>query len=566
MSVTLGTSVDAPSPVATPITWMANVDGASDGTLWYRFRVRRGDQAFHIIRDSGPVSYLDWTATDHEGLYEMEVSVRNIDTGEIASASLPFLISPIVTGADPLINPTLHPLVFLYSAPPCAPGSHMRVEFQASGGPVQRTPFESCEAGLTMNFYLAGLLANTTYTARYFVNDGSPQPPPIAFATGDSGAPPDLIQQTVLTSRSNASKAILVASSFVAPTATDAAGNLLWYVQNGISFITNADPGGAFWGISEPPKGAPSEQLIRKFDLTGMTLLETNAARVNEQLAQMGRRPISGFHHEAGTLPDGRIVALASVEQILTDVQGPGPVNVLGDMIVVFDKELNVVWAWDTFDYLDVSRPAVLGEVCTIAGGGCPPFNLTTNANDWTHGNSVQQTPDGQLLYSTRHQDWVIKIDYSNGSGDGHIIWKLGKDGDFRFDSADPYPWFSHQHDANFSGPSTMLVFDNGNTRVGANQGGNSRGQVIKLDESSRTATFVLNADLGVYSLALGTAQTLPGSKYQFDAGYVIDPSCLAGSCAFSLELDSSGTTLYLAKASAIVYRWFRMVDLYTPI
>jgi hypothetical protein len=51
-------------------------------------------------------------------------------------------------------------------------------------------------------------------------------------------------------------------------------------------------------------------------------------------------------------LPDGKILALASTEQILTDVQQPGPVGVIGDTILVLDRDLQVLWAWDAFDHL----------------------------------------------------------------------------------------------------------------------------------------------------------------------------------------------------------------------
>ena len=51
-------------------------------------------------------------------------------------------------------------------------------------------------------------------------------------------------------------------------------------------------------------------------------------------------------------------------------------------------------------------------------------------------------TADGNLLYSARHQDWLIKIDYANGAGSGRVIWRLGKDGDFTMRSDDPSPWF----------------------------------------------------------------------------------------------------------------------------
>lgn len=568
ISAALTPSSPSPAPAGTVITWSADTAGAAEGaTLWHRFRVRPFGGDFHVVRDYGPLNTLDW-APLREGSYEMEVSVRVGDTSEITAASSVFQISSRLAGDTPVVNPTGNPLLFLYSAPPCPSGYRMRVNYQASDGLVQQTPLKPCEDRSSMNFYIAGLLAKTAYKAWHTIDTGAQwvTGPEVAFATADSGAPAHLFTQTVIQPATPA-QGILLASSFVAPAATDLNGNLIWYASNAISFITSVEPGGIFWGIVEPPNTDPAQQRIRKFDLAGVTLLETNAARVNEQLAAMGRRPISSFHHDVKTLPDGRIVALASVERILTDVQGPGPVDILGDMIVVLDSDLNVVWSWDTFDYLDVKRAAVLGEICTSAGGGCPPYRLAASANDWTHGNSVQQTPDGHLLYSSRHQDWLIKINYHRGDGDGAVIWRLGKDGDFRFNSDDPYPWFSHQHDGNFlfSDPSMLVVFDNGNTRVAAAKAGNSRGQVIHVDEQSRTADLVLNADLGVYSLALGTAQKLPTGEYNFNAGYVMDSSSPAGSSAYAIDVDRAGNVVYKTKADAIVYRWVRMIDLYTP-
>ena len=248
---------------------------------------------------------------------------------------------------------------------------------------------------------------------------------------------------------------------------------------------------------------------------------------------------------------------------MLTNVQGPRTVDVLGDMIVVFDRNLNVAWTWDTFDHLDVARAAVLGETCVNAGA-CSPYYLAQDANDWTHGNSLQQTPDGNLLYSSRHQDWLIKVNYNNGEGGGQVIWRLGMDGDFQVNSSDPYPWFSHQHDAGFefANPSTLLVFDDGNTRVANARNGNSRGQVIQMDEQNRVVTLALNADLGAYSLAVGSAQRLRDGNYHFDAGYVQEPD---GTSSYSIEVDPSGHIIYEAKANAILYRSFRMTDMYTP-
>jgi hypothetical protein len=153
----------------------------------------------------------------------------------------------------------------------------------------------------------------------------------------------------------------------------------------------------------------------------------------------------------------------------------------------------------------------------------------------------------------------VIKINYSDGEGGGDIIWRLGKDGDFRFESTDPYPWFSHQHDPGFDVESgTLTVFDNGNTRRDGNPKANSRGQVIRLDEHNRVATLLMNADLGQYSFALGSAQKLPNGNYHFNNGFLPDGS-------LAIEVDPSGKLVYVLQTDAPAYRSFRMQDMYSP-
>ena len=51
----------------------------------------------------------------------------------------------------------------------------------------------------------------------------------------------------------------------------------------------------------------------------------------------------------------------------------------------------------------------------TLATGD-PEF-ANSAAWDWMHSNSVQFTPDGNLLLSVRHLDQLFKIDYATGSG-----------------------------------------------------------------------------------------------------------------------------------------------------
>lgn len=563
MTAALSTSVPSPTPVGTVVAFNATVPDSPTPNLWYRFRVRKFGGEYQMIRDYGPVSTLSWTAATHEGTYELEVSVRNLDTGDESIATSLVQFQPLVTTGQAVVSSTANPLVFLYSAPVCDAGSRIRVQFQTAGSAVVNTPYQRCNPALTTNFYLAGLRADTSYTAHYVIDNGSSfvTGPDITFTTGS--LPANLYTDTIMVPLQNSSTdpILLGASITSAPVANDLAGNVVWYGPSGMTFITRAEAGGQFWGIVENPNAGPDQQVVRTFDLTGMTRLETNAARISEQLKAMGKRTITGFHHEARTISGGRIAVMAGIEQIFTDVQGPGPVDVLGDMIVVLDSNLNVVWTWDTFDNLDVHRAAPLGEVCP--GAGCPNFYLAPAANDWTHGNAIQETADGNLLYSTRNQDWLIKISYDGGNGDGHIIWKLGIDGDFRVNSSDPFPWFSHQHDGNFetSDPTKLMVFDDGNTRVAA-MGGNSRGQVYAMDERNRVVTPVLNADLGVYAAAVGSAQLLRNGDYHFDAGFVQENGTID---SYSFEMDPNAQIRYEAHQNVILYRTFRMTDMYTP-
>ncbi len=419
-----------------------------------------------------------------------------------------------------------------------------------------------------MNFYLAGMSPSTPYTIQHTIDDGRTTSvgPAVNYTTASmntaalparlivGGAPPP---------------GILLQSLFgAASIAKDLKGNQVWSSPGDISYLTRPVSGGTFLGIGEDGTKDQSQQFFREFDLAGIPVAETNSARVNQQLSVMGFHSINGFHHEARKLPSGGYLVLAASERILTNVQGPGPMDVVGDTIVVFDQNLQVTWAWDAFDHLDPYRMATLNEKCIYpAGLGCAPFYLSPTANDWLHGNALQLTPDGSILYSSRHQDWVIKIDYSNGNGSGEVKWRMGPSGDFQMVSTDLNPWFSHQHDSNFETNGTMLlVFDDGNVRHASDPTAHSRGQVLKVDEANMVVTSVLNADLGVYSAALGSAQQLPDGNYHFDAGFLLSTDANGNPqyAADSFQVEPTGTIDFGLQFGTLEYRSFRMADLYT--
>ncbi len=587
----LNPSLAAPQPVGTTINFTAIASDSDAGALWYRFSVGPHNGALHVVKDYGPGSTFQWTPSQNEGQFDIEVSVENSVTKTTSGACSAgsaclhtYTVSSRVTGTAPVVTHTANTLVALYSAPACATGSTMRVRFRpqtplyTEDNYDQSTPTVPC-TGLSMNFYIAGMRANTTYIVRHDVFTGPRvvTGPTLTFATGNTPftspsftAAPAAQLPTSLTNR-----ILLQANVFIdVEFATDLHGNIDWYYMlpppSAEAVITRpVQGGGAFYDDLNPTLGR-DQQFLRKIDLAGNIVLETNAAIVSDRLAARGLPPINAFHHDANYMPNGDILAITAVEKIFTDgTQGSSPthpVDVLGDMIMVLDPSFNVMWAWNSFDHLDVTRKAVLGETCTSTQGGCVPLYAGSIANDWTHGNSIQLTSDGNILYSARHQDFVYKINYANGSGNGNVIWKLGNGGDFTLSPNNPLLWFSHQHDVEFQlgGNSVLSLFDNGNTRIGAH-GGNSRGQVWNINEASKTASLALNQDLGVYSAALGTAQRLPNGNYHFNAGLV--PTFQGGADAF--EYTPSGTLVYEMQIRPTStglneYRSFRMRDLYT--
>jgi arylsulfate sulfotransferase len=287
--------------------------------------------------------------------------------------------------------------------------------------------------------------------------------------------------------------------------------------------------------------------------------------------------PLGDFNHDAIRLSNGETMVLGDVQRIFpAGTQGSNaPLDIIGALIVILDQNFQVLAYWNSFDQactastcLDINR-AGNGECPPNTPGGtdqgCPPVLLSSPANDWLHANSLEYLPaDGDLLLSLRDQDWVVKIDYNNGTGTDGILWRLGLDGDFTLGGTlgGSYPWFSGQHDAGFvkGGEQTFTVFDNGTTRH-TEQGGDSRGQVWNVNQTTMAAALELNVDLGAYSHALGSAQLLQNGDYMFQPGYILLNS--------DIEVQNTefahGTAVYEFQSigSIASYRGWRLPDLY---
>jgi arylsulfate sulfotransferase len=338
-------------------------------------------------------------------------------------------------------------------------------------------------------------------------------------------------------------------------------------------FMTRPVPGGTVLLISN---ASFTDYSVSEINLAGTTLNSITEASANAQLANLGQQSIIDFNHEAMRLPNGYTAVIAHNESLYTDVQGgtpQNPVDIMGDEVLVLDTNWNIVWTWNAFDWLPVSRAAPLGETCHPCAntqvGSCCPITLASQANDWLHSNSLAyDSTDGNLIMSVRDQDWIIKINYANGTGDGSLVWALGYEAGLTgapsfkmLNTAEiPSPWFSHQHDVEVwvgENPKELTLFDNGNTRHALNPSATSRGQVLTIDETAHTVDIHTDVVFPFYAAGYGTSQILDNGNYWWQSGAAPTPYSTR-----SFEYVPSGytgITAYSIQFEDTAYRSFRL-------
>lgn len=296
-------------------------------------------------------------------------------------------------------------------------------------------------------------------------------------------------------------------------------------IINPIKLLPNGDflmvIGLASHALVDSPDGMPPPDTtiaLREIDLAGNTVRNMTVSELNARLRATGYRgpELQILHHDAEVLPNGHIIVIANATRNSANLPGyPGTTRVIGDILVEVDANFKPVWTWSEFDHLDVNRH---------------PMDFP----DWTHTNAVLYTKDdGNLIVSMRSQHWVIKIDYRNGQGSGRILWRLGKDGDFRMlNGSSPADWNYGQHEPVIfsdrdAGVFDLGMMDNGNDRVlddGKVCGSKDAAKcyttvpIYRIDERARTATLVFHDVFkDVYSVWGGGVQNLANGDVQID-------------------------------------------------
>jgi len=108
-------------------------------------------------------------------------------------------------------------------------------------------------------------------------------------------------------------------------------------------------------------------------------------------------------------------------------------------------------------------------------------------------------------------------------------------------------------------------VFDDGNTRHTQCGTGDSRGMILSVAEATHTVYYQTLADLGLYSVALGSAQLLASPPDPLFASFGNGLLFLPGDSAQATEVSLNGNIVYQLQAGQWSYRTYRSRDLYTP-
>ena len=513
-------------------------------------------------------------------------SVSATFTGGKTTPSLVTLTGTSAAISAGTVSTSNNPLVATYSITSSFPAS-VTINF----GPTTSYGYNTSatqtpSAGGPVNILVAGMRANSVYHMQAVVTLANGTVFTDSDHTFTTGAivgnivPPITTATTPgLTPQPGIELMDTVAGGYQATTlATDLAGNVIWYytppdaqnptieypikqMPNG-NFIMEISPTSQSIIASPPPANTLIE--LREVDLAGNIVRQLSMAQLNQRLIAAGFTGLTLelFSHDVTLLPNGHMLVIANLYKTFSSVTGyTGPVQVLGDAIVDLDQDMNPVWVWNEFDHFDVNRHPM----------GFP---------DWTHSNAVvYSADDGNFLVSIRHQNWVVKVNYQDGKGDGSVLWKLGYQGDFTLvGGTSPQDWFFSQHNpvffsANTTGSFSLSLMDNGDDRTFPN-GTTCLAEmgalcyttipIMQIDEKAMTATFTSHQVLpsNLYSAFAGDVALLPNQNIEYNLAGV-------GKDAYIFEVTPTATpeTVWqFHMTGENTYRAFRIPSLYPGV
>ena len=259
----------------------------------------------------------------------------------------------------------------------------------------------------------------------------------------------------------------------------DMNGNVVhrWHSDEGIHYAYLLDNGNLLCRTA-PPKDAGGIETIGGSS-AGVLELDWDGNLVWAYRDDM-------LHHDYERLPNGNTLLLLwerLSEDLAAQVQGgydedfaPG---MQGDLVREVTPDGATVSEWRAWEHLDVNEDVI-----------CP----LEARREWSHGNTLNVTPNGDLLVSYRQISAVGIVDRATGA----FKWKWGP--------GEIY----HQHNPRWLASGRVLIFDNGAHRRGA-----SRSRVIEVDPTTNEIHWEYQGapDISFYSYNISGAERLPNGN-----------------------------------------------------
>ena len=239
---------------------------------------------------------------------------------------------------------------------------------------------------------------------------------------------------------------------------------------------------------------------------TGPAAEEVSFARPERQLLPGDGRTVAGaileldwesnvvweyryplLHHDFERLANGNTLVLCwelIPEGMAQQVKGgyssvDGHQGMLGDVVREVTPGGEVVYEWKSWEHLSYDED----RICFLEG-----------REEWTHQNTLNVTPEGDLVVSFRQTDTVGIVDKVTGE----FRWKWGP-GDI-----------SHQHNPTMLDNGRVLIFDNGPHKPGF-----SHSRIIEIDPGSNEVAWEYKGDppISFYSYHISGSERQPNGN-----------------------------------------------------
>lgn len=190
-------------------------------------------------------------------------------------------------------------------------------------------------------------------------------------------------------------------------------------------------------------------------------------------------------HHEVLLDSSDNIIAIQTDS---IDYDGHGSF-IQGSGIIRARFDGTILWEWNILNHIDVKAAVEKSDFKGVVG----------------HANSIAIDKDNNYLVSFRDLSQIWKVNSSTGE----VMWRLGKNGDFKMD---PESYFVKQHSIHFNKFGDLMMFDNGDFKIRPG----SRVVALRIDEKNKTinATKIIELPRKLTSYRMCSAYLIDADKY----------------------------------------------------